>query len=96
LNYYLASAPERLDPSDRQCPPESTLKVLGGVMPVCAQLATAGLNGQVVDQVVTVVSTREAEMAKSVEKTYRHNIALVNEMATFCHEMDINALGWHV
>ena len=35
--------------------------------------------------------TREAETAKLLENTYRHiNIALVNEMARFCHELDID------
>ena len=35
--------------------------------------------------------TREAEMAKLLENTYRHvNIALVNEMARFCHELGID------
>ena len=35
--------------------------------------------------------TREAEMAKLLENTYRHvNIALVNEMAVFCHELGID------
>ena len=35
--------------------------------------------------------TREAEMAKLLENTYRHvNIALVNEMVQFCHELDID------
>ena len=35
--------------------------------------------------------TREAEMAKLLENTYRHvNIALVNEMAMFCHELGID------
>jgi UDP-N-acetyl-D-glucosamine dehydrogenase len=34
---------------------------------------------------------REAETAKLLENTYRHvNIALVNEMARFCHELDID------
>ena len=35
--------------------------------------------------------TREAETAKLLENTYRHiNIALVNEMARFCHDLDID------
>ena len=34
-------------------------------------------------------------MAKLLENTYRHiNIALVNEMAQFCHELDIDL--WEV
>jgi UDP-N-acetyl-D-glucosamine dehydrogenase len=45
----------------------------------------------VVDTVVRVRGTREAEMAKLLENTYRHiNIALVNEMARFCHELGID------
>ena len=38
-----------------------------------------------------VSGTREAEMAKLLENTYRHvNIALVNEMAIFCDELGID------
>ena len=38
-----------------------------------------------------LVVTREAEMAKLLENTYRHvNIALVNEMAIFCRELGID------
>src|SRR5690606_3880801 len=45
----------------------------------------------IVDTVVPVSGTREAEMAKLLENTYRHvNIALVNEMARFCHELGID------
>ena len=41
--------------------------------------------------VVRTRGTREAETAKLLENTYRHvNIALVNEMARFCHELDID------
>ena len=46
-------------------------------------------------EVVTARGTREAEMAKLLENTYRHvNIALVNEMVQFCHELDIDL--WNV
>ena len=46
---------------------------------------------QFVDEVVVVSGTREAEMAKLLENTYRHvNIALVNEMAVFSNELDID------
>jgi len=38
-----------------------------------------------------VSGTREAELSKLLENTYRHiNIALVNEMAIFCHDMGID------
>ena len=40
---------------------------------------------------VPVRGAREAETAKLLENTYRHiNIALVNEMAKFCHDLDID------
>ena len=40
---------------------------------------------------VRAKSAREAEMAKLLENTYRHvNIALVNEMAIFCHELGVD------
>ena len=48
-----------------------------------------------VDTVVPAKGTREAEMAKLLENTYRHiNIALVNEMARFSHELGIHL--WNV
>src|SRR5699024_8620857 len=44
-----------------------------------------------VDTVVPVRGTKEAETSKLLENTFRHvNIALVNEMAKFCKELDID------
>ena len=41
--------------------------------------------------VVVAKGSREAELAKLLENTYRQvNIALVNELAVFCHAMDID------
>ena len=46
---------------------------------------------RVVDEIVVAKGTREAEAAKLLENTYRHvNIALVNEMARFFHELDVD------
>ena len=46
---------------------------------------------KLVDEVVVAAGVREAEMTKLLENTYRHiNIALVNEMAQFCAELDID------
>ncbi len=53
--------------------------------------AAAEFYGRFVDTVVRAKGTREAETAKLLENTYRHiNIALVNEMARFCHELGID------
>ena len=45
----------------------------------------------VVDKTIPVASPREAELAKLLENTFRHvNIALVNELAMFAHELGID------
>ncbi|MFI7588425.1 nucleotide sugar dehydrogenase [Spongisporangium articulatum] len=87
---FLAFSPERIDPGNREFGFRNTPKVVGGVTEACADRAVA-LYGQLVDEVVRTRGAREAEMAKLLENTYRHvNIALVNEMARFCHELDID------
>ncbi len=86
----LAYSPERIDPGNALYGVRSTPKVVGGLTPACGE-AAAVFYGKLVDEVVPVRGTREAEMAKLLENTYRHvNIALVNEMAVFCHELDID------
>src|SRR5699024_1014101 len=48
-----------------------------------------------IETVVPAKGPKEAETAKLLANTYRHiNIALVNEMAKFCHELDIDL--WNV
>jgi UDP-N-acetyl-D-glucosamine dehydrogenase len=94
VDFHLAFSPERIDPGNRDFGLRNTPKVVGGHTDGCTR-AAAEFYGQVVETVVTVRSTREAEMAKLLENTYRHiNIALVNEMARFCHELDIDL--WEV
>jgi nucleotide sugar dehydrogenase len=87
---FLAFSPERIDPGNPTYGFRNTPKVVGGSTPECTARAAAFYQS-IVDQVVPARGTREAEMAKLLENTYRHvNIALVNEMARFCHELDID------
>ena len=87
---WLAFSPERIDPGNSTFGFRNTPKVVGGVTPDCSRRA-AEFYSQIVDEVVVAAGTREAEMAKLLENTYRHvNIALVNEMARFCHELGID------
>jgi UDP-N-acetyl-D-glucosamine dehydrogenase len=45
----------------------------------------------IVESTVPVSSPKEAELAKLIENTFRHvNIALVNELAVFAHDLDID------
>ena len=90
IGFALAFSPERIDPGNADFGIGNTPKIVGGVTPSCAE-AAAGFYGQICEQVVRAASAREAEMAKLLENTYRHvNIALVNEMAIFCRELDID------
>ncbi len=90
VDFQLAFSPERIDPGNPVYGLRNTPKVVGGLTPD-ATSAAARFYGKVCDQVVEAKSPREAEMAKLLENTYRHvNIALVNEMAVFCHELGID------
>ncbi|MBT2225960.1 nucleotide sugar dehydrogenase [Nonomuraea sp. NEAU-A123] len=89
-DFHLAFSPERIDPGNPKFGLRNTPKVVGGYTSTCRDRATA-FYGQFIEQVVQVSGTREAEMAKLLENTYRHvNIALVNEMAIFCDELGID------
>jgi UDP-N-acetyl-D-glucosamine dehydrogenase len=90
IGFSLAFSPERIDPGNPVYGIRNTPKVVGGVTPECTR-AAAAFYSQVCDTVVEAASAREAEMAKLLENTYRHvNIALVNEMAIFCHELGVD------
>ncbi|NMO52560.1 nucleotide sugar dehydrogenase [Actinoplanes sp. TBRC 11911] len=90
IDFHLAFSPERIDPGNERFGPRNTPKVVGGYTRACAD-RVAAFYGRFVDTVVRTKGTREAETAKLLENTYRHvNIALVNEMARFCHELGID------
>ena len=89
-DFNLAFSPERIDPGNETFGAKNTPKVVGGQTPACTD-AAAAFYGRFVDTIVRAKGTREAETAKLLENTYRHiNIALVNEMARFCHELGID------
>jgi UDP-N-acetyl-D-glucosamine dehydrogenase len=90
VDFSLAFSPERIDPGNPDFGIRNTPKVVGGQTTSCADAATR-FYGKLCDQVVRARSAREAEMAKLLENTYRHvNIALMNEMTVFCHELGID------
>lgn len=89
-DFYLAFSPERIDPGNETYGLKNTPKVVGGVTPESTEVAVS-FYSKFVDTVVPVKGAKEAETAKLLENTYRHiNIALVNEMSKFCHELDID------
>ncbi|MCY9785669.1 nucleotide sugar dehydrogenase [Nocardiopsis sp. EMB25] len=89
-DFHLAFSPERIDPGNPTFGVANTPKVVGGLTEECGA-AAAEFYGRFVETVVRARGTREAEMAKLLENTYRHvNIALVNEMAIFCQELGVD------
>lgn len=89
-DFNVAFSPERIDPGNEQFGVRNTPKVVGGLTPECSQRVSE-FYAHFVETVVVAQGVREAEMTKLLENTYRHvNIALVNEMAQFCHELDID------
>jgi len=93
-DFYLAFSPERIDPGNKNYGITNTPKIVGGSSVESTKRAL-DFYTQFIETVVETVGTREAETAKLLENTYRHiNIALINEMAMFCHELDIDI--WEV
>lgn len=89
-DFHLAYSPERVDPGSKHHGIENTPKLVGGLSPAASSAATS-FYSEFVEEVVPLSGPREAEMAKLLENTFRHiNIALVNEMAKFCHELGID------
>lgn len=93
-DFFLAFSPERVNPGFTEFGMKNTPKLVGGVSAGSAARATE-FYGSFIDEVVVLSGVKEAETAKLLENTYRHvNIALVNEMARFCHDLDIDI--WEV
>jgi UDP-N-acetyl-D-glucosamine dehydrogenase len=94
IDFHLAFSPERIDPGNPLYGVRNTPKVVGGCTPLCAKYAVAFFS-RFVDSVVVSRGTREAEMAKLLENTYRYvNIALVDEIASYCERVGIDV--WDV
>ena len=92
-DFLLAYSPERIDPGNPTFGLHNTPKVVGGIDEPSTD-AVAAFFGAFVDEVVPVPGCGEAELTKIIENTFRHvNIALINELATFAHDLgiDINA-----
>ena len=89
-DFHLGYSPERIDPGNTTWTLVNTPKVVSGVNEA-SLAAVQEFYDTIVETTVPVVSPREAELAKLMENTFRHvNIALVNEMAIFAHELGID------
>ncbi|NVF13655.1 UDP-N-acetyl-D-glucosamine 6-dehydrogenase [Vreelandella maris] len=90
VNIFLIYSPEREDPGNPDFETRTIPKVLGGHTPNCLEAGKA-LYEQAIDQVVTVSTTKAAEMTKLLENIHRAvNIGLVNEMKIVADRMGID------
>jgi UDP-N-acetyl-D-glucosamine dehydrogenase len=89
-DFHLGYSPERIDPGNPEWPMERIPKVVSGV-DGASLAAVQRFYDRVVDRTVPVSGTRVAELTKLLENTFRHvNVALVNELAMFAHDLDVD------
>ena len=89
-DFHAGYSPERIDPGNPTWTLENTPKVVSGIDAASLEMVQS-FYGQLVERTVAVSGTREAELTKLLENTFRHvNIALVNELAMFAADLDID------
>ena len=90
VDFHLGYSPERIDPGNRRWNLVTTPKVVSGINAESLERVRA-FYGSVVEHTVPVSDPKVAELAKLMENTFRHvNIALVNELAVFAHDLGID------
>src|SRR3984957_3695044 len=89
-DFHLGYSPERIDPGNATWNFVNTPKVVSGIDKESLGAVQAFFD-RLVDRTVPVSGTREAELTKLLENTFRHvNIALVNELAMFAEAMGVD------
>ncbi|WP_322750722.1 MULTISPECIES: nucleotide sugar dehydrogenase [unclassified Frankia] len=89
-SFFLGYSPERIDPGNPTWNLVNTPKVVSGI-DVASLRAVREFYDTLVERTVPVACVRTAELTKLLENTFRHvNIALVNELAMFAHELGVD------
>jgi UDP-N-acetyl-D-glucosamine dehydrogenase len=89
-DFHLGYSSERIDPGNPTWTLVNTPKLVSGIDAASLDAVDAFYR-TLVDTTVRVAGTREAELAKLLENTFRHvNIALVNELAMFAADLGID------
>ncbi|WP_344754209.1 nucleotide sugar dehydrogenase [Leifsonella bigeumensis] len=90
VDFHVGYSPERIDPGNKTWGFVETPKVVSGITPESLQHVQSFYDS-LVNRTVPVSSPKEAELTKLLENTFRHvNIALVNELAIFAHQLGVN------
>ncbi len=93
-DFLLGYSPERIDPGNKEWTFKNTPKIVSGINTKSLEKISEFYKS-IIDNVVEVSGTREAEMVKLIENTYRQvNIAMVNELAILSNMLDIDI--WEV
>ena len=93
-DFYVGYSPERIDPGNDIWNFKNTPKVISGIDNNSTK-KIKNFYEKIIEEVVQVSGTKEAEMVKLLENTYRHvNIAFINELAILCNMLDIDI--WEV
>ncbi len=89
-DFFVGYSPERIDPGNPVWSFVNTPKVVSGINQSSLE-AVSNFYSSLVEKVVPVKGCKEAELTKLLENTFRHvNIALVNELSIFAHQLDID------
>jgi nucleotide sugar dehydrogenase len=89
-DFHLGYSPERIDPGNPSWGFVNTPKVVSGIDEASLG-AVDRFYSSLVDRTVPVAGTKEAELTKLLENTFRHvNVALVNELAMFAGDLGID------
>jgi UDP-N-acetyl-D-glucosamine dehydrogenase len=89
-DFHVGYSPERIDPGNPSWGFVNTPKVVSGI-DEASLAAVDEFYSSLVDRTVPVAGTKEAELTKLLENTFRHvNIALVNELAMFAGDLGID------
>lgn len=91
-DFFVGYSPERIDPGNQIWSIVNTPKIVSGVNASSLKAVSAFYSSLGIP-LVSVSGTREAELVKLLENTFRHvNIALVNELAMFSESLGVNIL----
>ncbi len=89
-DFHVGFSPERIDPGNEVWNFQRTPKVVSGIDEASLK-SVQSFYDLIVDTTVPVKGTREAELTKLLENTFRHvNIALVNEIGVHAHALGID------
>lgn len=89
-DFFVGYSPERIDPGRKDWTFKTTPKVISGINDK-SLAKVKDFYDSIIDTPVPAKGTREAELTKLMENTFRHvNIALMNELSVFAHQLNVD------